>query len=140
MAAALVEAAIEDVLGNAVLENLYRAAGDHPAAAAAHAVFDQRLAAVAESAHGLHGFMRHLEADLVAGSLGDGRLVGRREAAIGIGGGAVEEELRAFELDRHVGELPLQALELAQRAAELLARRCMLARLVEGVASERQRA
>src|SRR5262249_305086 len=52
----------------------------------------------------------------------------------------VEQKLRAFELDRHVGEFPLQALELAQRTAELLAGRCMLARLVERITPERQRA
>src|SRR5262249_18508386 len=85
---------------------------------------------------GLHGFVRHLEADLVARGLGDGGLVGRREAAVGIGGGAVEEKLRAFQLDRHVSELPLQALKLAKRTAELLARRCILARPVESIASE----
>src|SRR5215510_4559003 len=60
--------------------------------------------------------------------------------AVGIGRRAVEQKLRAFELDRHVGEFPLQALELAQRTAELLAGRCMLARLIEGITSERQRA
>src|SRR5580658_6628652 len=41
----LVEAAIEYLLGDAVLENLHRAAGDHPATAAALAVFHQGVAA-----------------------------------------------------------------------------------------------
>src|SRR5438309_1157255 len=41
----LVEAAVEDVLGDAVFQDFDRAARDHPAAAAPHAVFDQRLAA-----------------------------------------------------------------------------------------------
>ena len=54
MALALVEAAVEDVLGDAVLQHLDRAAGDHPAAGAPHAVFHQRLAAVADRAHDLH--------------------------------------------------------------------------------------
>src|SRR5262245_17750667 len=53
---ALVEPAVEDVLGDAVLEHLDRAASDHPAAASPHAVFHQRLAAVAGGAHHLHGF------------------------------------------------------------------------------------
>src|SRR5262249_47403261 len=86
------------------------------------------------------GFVRHLEADLIAGGLGDGRLIGRRKATVRIGGSAVEKKLRALELDRHVGEFPLQALELAQRAAELLTRRRMLARLVESITSERESA
>src|SRR6516225_12251364 len=63
--------------------------------------------------------------------------VGGGQTAVGIGCRAVEQKLRAFELDCHVGEFPLQALELAQRTAELLAGRCMLARLVEGVTPER---
>src|SRR5580700_3559490 len=35
----LIEAAVEYLLGDAVLQNLHRTAGDHPAAAAAHTVF-----------------------------------------------------------------------------------------------------
>src|SRR5262245_32409409 len=66
-AAALVEAAIEHVLGDAVLENLDRAAGDHPATATPHAIFHQRRATVTGGAHDLHGLVRDLEADLVAG-------------------------------------------------------------------------
>src|SRR3989442_562879 len=40
----------------------------------------------------------------------------------------------------HVGELPLQALELAQLASELAAYPCVLARQVEGMPAQRQRA
>ena len=76
-------------------------------------------------AHDLHRLARDFEAGLVAGRLGDRGLVGRRQAVVGVGRGAIEQKLRAFELDRHVGELPLQALELAQRPAELLARQRM---------------
>src|SRR3990172_5272289 len=47
---ALGEAALKDAFGDAVLEDLDGAAGDHPAAASAHAVFDQGLAAVAGGA------------------------------------------------------------------------------------------
>src|SRR5262245_8172401 len=137
---ALVEAPIEDVLGDAVLHHLDRAARDHPAAAAPHAPFHQAVLAVAHGAHDLHRLARHFEAGLVAGGLGDRGLVGRGQPTIGIGRRAIEQELRAFELDRHLGELPLQALELAQRPAELVAGRGMLARLVEGVAAEGERA
>ena len=45
----LVEPAVEDVLGDAVLQNLDRAARDHPAAAAPHAPFHQAVLAVAQS-------------------------------------------------------------------------------------------
>src|SRR5271163_2542682 len=59
---ALIEAAVENLLGDTVLEDFHRSAGDHPAAAAAHAVFRQRVAAVAGRTHGLHRLVRHLEA------------------------------------------------------------------------------
>src|SRR5262249_56059064 len=55
-------------------------------------------------------------------------------------GGAIEQQVRAVELDGHVGELPLQALELAQRTPELLARRDVFARPLVGIAPERERA
>src|SRR5206468_5918704 len=74
---ALIESAVEDVLGDAVLQHLDRAAGDHPAAAAPHAIFNERRFAVARRAHDLHRLVRDLEAGLVAGGLCDRRLVGR---------------------------------------------------------------
>src|SRR5215469_11714438 len=48
---ALVEAASENVLRETVLESFHRAPGDHPAAAAAHAIFHQRIAAVPGGPH-----------------------------------------------------------------------------------------
>src|SRR5262249_15809604 len=80
-----------------------------------------------------------LEARLVAGRLRDRGLIGRGQPAVRIDGGAIEQELRGIELDRHLGELPLQPLEFAERAAELLARQRMLTRALRGIASERQR-
>src|SRR5256885_10789734 len=44
-----------------------------------------------------------------------------RKAAVGVGRGAVQEQLPRVELHLHVGEFPLQPLELAQQAPELLA-------------------
>src|ERR1700730_13451547 len=38
LALALVEAAVEHLLGDAVFQNLHRATGNHPAAGAAHAI------------------------------------------------------------------------------------------------------
>src|SRR6476660_7594753 len=64
---ALVETAVENMLGDAVLEHLDRAARDHPAAAAPHAIFHQRLARIAERAHDLNRLVRHVKARLIAG-------------------------------------------------------------------------
>src|SRR5271163_1175631 len=137
---ALIEAAVEDMFGDAVLQHFERAAGDHPAARSPHAIFDQRLAAIAERAHDLHGFVGDVKARLIAGGFGDGGLVGRRQATVGIGRGAKQQELGTIKLDRHIGELPLQALKFAQRPAELLALLRIVARGVEGIAAKRQRA
>ena len=52
----------------------------------------------------------------------------------------VQQQLGRLELQRHVGELPLDALELAQRPAELLADQHMLARQVVAKPAQRQRA
>ena len=59
--------------------------GDHPAARARYNIHDQRLAAVTLRAHDLHRFARHVEAGEIAGRLGDGGFIGRRQTAIGIG-------------------------------------------------------
>src|SRR5262245_26357732 len=72
----LVETAVEHMLGDAVLEHLDRAARDHPATAAPHAIFHQRLARIAERPHRLNGVVGDLEARLVAGCLRDRGLVG----------------------------------------------------------------
>jgi hypothetical protein len=63
--------------------------------------------------------VRHLEAGEIASRLGDQDLIGRRKAAGGAGGGAVEQELGVCEFLRHVGTFPSQRLELAQWPAEL---------------------
>src|SRR5262249_11752693 len=73
---ALVEAAVENLLGDAVLEDFHRSARDHPAAAAAHAVFHQGIPAVAGRAHGLHRPVCHLEAREIGGRTGEGGPVG----------------------------------------------------------------
>src|SRR4029453_13538839 len=116
---ALVETALEQVLGDAVLEDLNRAAGNYPSAAAPHAPFPQIVLAIAGRAHDLDRFVRRFESGLVAGRLGNSGFIGGREPAIGIARRAVEQKLRALELDHHVGEFPLQALKLAQRPPEL---------------------
>src|SRR6202035_4124464 len=51
-----------------------------------------------------------------------------------------EQELRALQLDRHVGEFPLQTLKLAQWPVELFARRRILARRRERIAAASQSA
>src|SRR5258708_5439204 len=72
----LIEAAVENLFGDAVLENLHRSARDHPAAAAAHAVFHHGLAAVARRAHGLHRLVGDIAAGAIAGRLGERGLIG----------------------------------------------------------------
>src|SRR5260370_904335 len=69
--------------------------------------------AIAGGPHSLDGLVRHLEPREVAGGPGERCFVSRRKAAIRAGCSAVEQQLRAFELKRHIGELPLQALEFA---------------------------
>ena len=49
------------------------------------------------------------------------------------------QQLGAFEPQLHLGELLLQALEFAERPAELLAGQRILAREVEGVAADGHR-
>src|SRR6185436_17217974 len=71
------ERPFEDGLSNAVLEDLDRAAGNHPATALAEAPLDQRLLGVAHAAHDLHRFRADLETDLVAEGLGDRGFLGR---------------------------------------------------------------
>src|SRR4051812_22283969 len=137
---ALREAALEHALGDAVAHHLERAAGDHPGARLAEAVLDQAVLRVAGAAEDLHGLGGDVEAGLVAEQLCHRGVLRVGQAGVGAHGGAVEQQLAGVELDPHVGELPLQALELAQRAAELLARARMLARQVEAEAAERQRA
>src|SRR5687768_14096713 len=68
---ALGEAAAEDAFGDAVLEDFDRAAGDHPAAAAARTVLDQFFLAVAHRAHHLERLVGDIEAGAVAMRLGD---------------------------------------------------------------------
>src|SRR6185503_13445049 len=94
LASALRKVAAEHAFGDAVLEDFDRAAGDHPAAAAAQAVLDERLLAVAGGAHDLQRFVRRIEAGLVAGELGERGVLGRGQAAVGVGGRLVEKELR----------------------------------------------
>ena len=48
--------------------------------------------------------------------------------------------MSCIELDFHVGELPLKALELAQQAPELLSLHRPLSSRLVGVAAERERA
>ena len=87
----------------------------------------------------MHGLIGDLEAGLIAGKFRHCRLIGGRQPTFGIGCGAVKQKLRRFELERHVGKLPLQSLELAERPAELLANGGVFPREIEGVAPECQR-
>src|SRR5882672_9108044 len=137
---ALREAPLEHAFCDPVLEDLDRAAGDHPATAAAHAVLDQFLLRVAEPAHHLQRFVGDLVPRLIAERLGDRGLLRRRESAVGARRGPVKQELPGVELHFHLGELPLKTLEFAQQAPELLALHRPLPRSFVGVTAERERA
>ena len=65
----LIEPALKDMFGNTVLENLGRAAGNHPAARPPHAIFRQRFLTVASAAHHLYRIVSDIEAGLIAGEL-----------------------------------------------------------------------
>jgi hypothetical protein len=54
--------------------------------------------------------------------------------------GTVQEQLRCLELQSHVCELPLQALELAQRSAELIPIDRVLVSKIVGVTTNCKRA
>ena len=84
--------------------------------------------------------MRDFEAGLIAEYFGDRRIFGRRHATIGVERRTIEEQLACVELHFHVGEFPLQALELSERASELLALQRPLACGFVAVAPERERA
>ena len=64
------EPAAEHVLGDPVLQDLDRPAGDHPAAGAAEAVLDEAVVAEAGGAHRLHRDVGGEEAGLVRRELG----------------------------------------------------------------------
>src|SRR4029078_3352341 len=98
----LIEAPVENTLGDAVFENFDGAARNHPAAGAANAIFHQRFLAVAHAAHDLKRFVGNLPAGEVAGELSDGRVIGRGQTVARIGDGAVEQQLRGVELHRHL--------------------------------------
>src|SRR5580693_9003349 len=82
--------------------------------------------------------MRRLEARLIAHQLRDGRVIGRGQA---LGrGSAIEQELGCIQLRGGFGELPLEALEFGERAAELAALQHVRTRYFEGMAPDRERA
>ncbi len=134
------ETATEYLLGDPIFHHLDRPTRDHPAACAPQAVFGEALRCVTEPPKNLDRLVGHVETDLVAHHLGDRGLVSRRQSTLRIGSGAIEKKLCGIEVHRHLGDLPLDALEFAKRAAELATVHRMLARQIEGVASDCERA
>src|SRR6185437_14212000 len=59
------ERAFKNTFSDPVFKDLDRSAGDHPAAAFAETIFDQRLLGIAHAAHHLHRFAADVEAGLI---------------------------------------------------------------------------
>ncbi len=97
--------------------DLDRAGPDAQAADVAVGALHRVFAAVAVPAEELDGLVAHALGREVAGDLGHGRLERRRRAVSpGQHEGPLQQEACPFELGGHVGDLPLQSLELRQRA------------------------
>src|SRR3989449_1431696 len=118
-----VDVRAEDAVGDEVAHHLERAAADREHARVAHHPFERQRAAVAGGAVDLQRLARHLLRRLRGERLGLRRLQGVGEAVAGARGRAVDHEARGVDLDRHVRELPADALEVADGPAELLAHR-----------------
>ena len=140
---ALWKSTIENRFGDAVLEDLDRAAGDHPAAAAAQAVLDQRLAgcsrwrpspAAPRCATSKPAWLQASlgERGLLGATAGRGRRWRRRGRAAA----APASSLSFMSANFHC-----RPWNSHEQAAELLAlQRPARARLLVGVAAERERA
>ncbi len=87
----------------------------------------------------MHGLVGNFEAGAIAGEFGDRSFVFGGQRVGGIGGDAIKQKLRAFDLDRHLGEFPLDALELAQCLPELAAGLGVLAGDVKGMTPDGER-
>src|SRR2546422_9724485 len=118
-----VDVRAEDAVGDEVAHHLERAAADREHARVAHHPFERQRAAVAGGAVDLQRLARHLLRRLRGERLGLRRLQDVGEAVAGARGRAVDHEARGVDLDRHVRELPADALEVADGPAELLAHR-----------------
>src|SRR5690606_21285411 len=136
LGSALVEPALEDAICDLVTQDFKGAPGDHPAASPAQTVLHQIVLGEARSAHYLQCFIRRKETGLVAGKLGKGGVLRRRQSILGVDGGAHQHHLRRSELEFHICEFPLQPLKLANGTTKLISLKRMITRGVEGVSAE----
>src|SRR5438105_7676258 len=121
--AAPVDVRAQDAIGDEVAHHLERAAADGEHARVTHHALERQRAAVAGRAVDLQRLAGDLLRRLRGERLRLRRLQRLGEAMARARGRAVDHQPRGVDLDRHVGELPADALEVADRAAELPARR-----------------
>ena len=121
-AAAYVRSALEQLAGHDDALDLVGALVDLGDLGVAHHPLEREVAGVAGAAEQLDRVGGDLHGDVGGEALG-----GRAEegqvgvAALGLGGGDVDHLARGLELHRHVGEHELDALEVGDVLAELLA-------------------
>ncbi len=106
-----------------------------------HHSLDRELLRVAVAAQHLHRFGRDLHRDIGHEALGNRRdhVQPRVVARVYFIGAVVEQIAGGLDLDRHVGELELHALELRDGAPELLALLCIRDRNVKRTLGKSER-
>ena len=109
----------QQAVGDEVAHHLHGAAADGEHAGVAHHALERQPAPVAGGAMDLERLVGHLLRHLGREGLGLGRLERIREAGARVDRGAMDEQAGRVELDRHVGQLPADALEVADGPAEL---------------------
>src|SRR5213594_3994333 len=134
-----VDVRAEDAVGDEIAHHLERAAADREHACVAHHALQRQRAAVAGGAVDLQRLAGDLLGRLRRERLGLRRLQRVGEAMAGTGGRAVDHQARGVDLDRHVGELPADALEVADGPAELVARARVGERLFVGALGQAER-
>ena len=101
-------------------------------------IFNDGVTAITRASHRLQGFVGDIPAGLIAGQFGHRRAVRAGQAVLAFHGCFVKQELRRLQLHGHLGKLPLNPLEFAQRAVELLADQHVFTGDVETVSTQRQ--
>src|SRR5438552_9431983 len=129
----------QEVVGDEVAHHLERAAADGEHAGIPHHPLERQRAAVAGGAVDLQRLAGDLLGGLGRERLGLGGLQRVGKSAAGGGGGAMDQQAGGVELDLHVGQLPADALEVAEGPAELLALGRVGQRALEGALGEAER-
>jgi hypothetical protein len=136
---AVVAVRLEQVAADDELLHLARAFVDAQRPDLAVEPLDRLAALHAAAAPHLHRRVDHLLRAFGGGELGHRRLARDAGAGVAQPGGAVGEKRGAVDRERHLRELRLRELEVAEDAAEHLPRGRSLHRLVEGAPREAER-